>query len=373
MAGQNAPGQPAESNSLDSTQTGRGTWIQRGRSQQKIGKVIVRQTEDEVRADFLLENGSRRRLEGALNGRDEAGFRVNLKSSGEGLADGMLQVTTGPSQGIGRIYAAGKINGQAFFVHFTERRPLRLNALADGSGSWFQRNVPAPVSALGLTVDGRMRADLVLFLGDGKVRSLSGAAKSKDPVTGTYLIAVKRAGLADTSGQIKVRLTAKNNIVVAEGEATVDGQPGRLQFAARIDAKVRAGILEADAERMRRFEGHRTVGDAATKYTAHIDETGVRYIDAELDQADYGVSHRKMYFEKGRLFYYSEQGQRRSRAANAMNLVELSLSITPDGKLQASSKSVNGKGVKLDAHEASGAIAYADALRKATEEQLSAK
>ena len=52
-----------------------------------------------------------------------------------------------------------------------------------------------------------------------------------------------------------------------------------------------------------------------------------------------------------------------------MNLVELSLSFTPEGKLLGSSKRVNGKAVKLAPHDASGAAAYAEMLRKAAEEK----
>jgi hypothetical protein len=172
---------------------------------------------------------------------------------------------------------------------------------------------------------------------------------------------------------MKVRLSAKNNIIHADGDITLDGQPVRVQFDPRIDPKIRASILETDAARMRTVEGQRTMGDAGTKYTAHADESGVRYIEAEFNQGDDGSSHRKMYFEKGKLFYYGEQGQLRNTAAKSsgqMNLVEFALSFSPEGKLQSSLKSVNGKAVKLGPHDATGAVAYAEALRKAAEEKL---
>ena len=363
---------PADTQEL--SQTGRGVWIQRGRKQQKIGKVVVHESAEGVRADFLLENGGRKQLGGTLAGRDESGMRATLADAGDAKAEGYLQVEGGPIHGIRSAYATGKIGGQPFFVQFTDKKPLRVNSLADGSGTWSMKNsAPSVVLAMGFIVDTRMRADIALFLSDGKLRRLSGTIKSKDEKSGTYLVALKHSGMADATGQMKVRLSAKSNIIHADGDITLDGQPIRVQFDARIDAKIRASILEADAARMRTVEGERTIGDAATKYTAHVDESGVRYIEAELNQGDYGSSHRKMYFEKGKLFYYGEQGQLRStvaKSAGQMNLVELALSFTPEGKLQSSLKSVNGKVIKLGPHDATGALAYAEALWKAAAEKL---
>jgi hypothetical protein len=357
------------------TQVGRGKWIQHGHAQQPIGKVTLRDAAGErLRADFLLENGTRRRLEGTVAHRDETGLRIKIGASGDANAGGYLQVETAAKHGIRSMYGAGKVDGQAFYVQFTDRYPLRLNALAEGVGSWAAKGgSPAAILGCGLMLDGRLRAEVSFFLADEKLRRVAGAVKSQDPTTGTYVIVLKHSGMADASGQIRVRVSAKHNIIRAEGDVMLDGQAAHIQFDARIDAKIRASILETDAARMRTVEGQRTVGDAATKFTAHVDETGVRYIEAELNQGDYGSSHRKMYFERGKLFYFSEQGQLRNTSAKSaaqMNLVELSLSFTPEGKLQGSAKSVNGKAVKLAPHDASGAASYAEALRKAAEEKL---
>ena len=356
------------------TQTGRGVWIHRGHKQQKIGKVVAHESAEGLRVEFLLENGSRQHLEGPIAGRDESGIKINLANSGEAKAEGYLQVEAAPNHGIRSAYAAGKVNGQAFFVQFTDKKPLRVNSLADGTGTWSMKSAPPTViGAVGFLLDTRMRADVGVFLSDGKLRRFSGTVKSKDEKTGTYSIALKHSGMADASGQMRVRLSAKSNIIHADGDITLDGQPVRVQFDPRIDPKIRASILETDAARMRTVEGERTMGDAATKYTAHADESGVRYIEAQLSQGDDGSSHRKMYFEKGKLFYYGEQGQLRNTAAKSsgqMNLVEFALSFTPEGKLQSSLKSVNGKAVKLGPHDATGAAAYAEALRKAAEEKL---
>ena len=358
----------------DLSQIGRGKWIQHGRAQQPIGKVMLRDGPGEqVRADFLLENGTRRRLDGTIAHRDENGLRIKIVASGDANAGGYLQTESAAKHGIRSVYGAGKVDGQAFHVQFTDRHPLRLNALAEGVGSWAAKGgAPAAISACGLMLDGRLRAEVAFFLADEKLRRFAGAVKSQDRATGTYLIVLQHSGMADASGQIKVRVSAKHNIIRAEGDVTLDGQAAHIQFDARIDAKIRASILESDAARMRTVEGHRTAGDAATKFTAHLDQTGVRYIEAELNQGDYGSSHRKMYFERGKLFYFSEQGQLRSttaKSAGQMNLVELSLSFTPDGRLQASAKRVNGKAVKLAPHDASGAATYAETLRKAAEEK----
>ena len=375
LMGSNMWAQSAKSgDSQELTQTGRGVWIQRGRKQQKIGKVVAHESGDGLRAEFLLENGSRQHLEGTITGRDELGVKINLGNSGDAKAEGYLQLEAAPNHAIRSAYSAGKVNGQAFFVQFTDKKPLRVNSLADGSGAWSMKSAPPTVvSAVGFLLDTRMRADVGVFLSDGKLRRFSGTVKSKDEKTGTYLIALKHSGMADASGQMKVRLSAKSNIIRADGDITLDGQPVRVQFDARIDPKIRASILETDAARMRTVEGDRTMGNAATKYTAHADESGVRYIEAELNQGDDGSSHRKMYFEKGKLFYYGEQGQLRNTAAKSsgqMNLVEFALSFTPEGKLQSSLKSVNGKAVKLGPHDATGAAAYAETLRKAAEEEL---
>jgi hypothetical protein len=363
--------------SQEFAQVGRGRWAQHGRVQQPIGKATLREAAGQGRIDFLLENGSRRRLEGTIASRDESGLRIKITGSGEASASGYVQVETAPKGAIRSAYGAGKLDGQAFFFQFTDKRPLRLNTLSEGAGTWSAKNgAPVAISALGLIADSRMRTELVFFLAENKLRRVSGVVKSKDGATGTYLIALKHSGMADAGGQIKVRLTAKNNMIRAEGDATLDGQPIRIQFEARMDARVRASILEADAARMHTVSGERTMGNATTKYTAHADESGVRYIEAELSQGDSGASHRKMYFEKGRLFYFSEQGQLRSTVAKAsgqMNLVELSLSFTPEGKLQAASKIVNGKAVKLGPHDSSAAVSYAETLRKAAEEKLAGK
>ena len=375
LMGSNIWAQSAKSaDSHELTQTGRGVWIQRGRKQQKIGKVVAHESADGLRAEFLLENGSREHLAGTIVGRDESSLKINLAGSGEAKAEGYLQVEAAPNHGIRSAYAAGKVNGQAFFVQFTDKKPLRVNSLADGTGTWSMKSAPPTViSAVGFLLDTRMRPDVGVFLSDGKLRRFSGTVRSKDEKTGTYLIALKHSGTADASGQMKVRLSAKNNIIHADGDITLDGQPVRVQFDPRIDPKIRASILETDAARMRTVEGQRTMGDAGTKYTAHADESGVRYIEAEFNQGDDGSSHRKMYFEKGKLFYYGEQGQLRNTAAKSsgqMNLVEFALSFSPEGKLQSSLKSVNGKAVKLGPHDATGAVAYAEALRKAAEEKL---
>jgi hypothetical protein len=357
-------------------QVGRGRWALRGRIQQPIGKATLREVASQGRIDFLLENGSRRRLEGTIASRDESGLRIKITGSGEASASGYFQVETAKNA-IRSAFGAGKLDGQAFFFQFTDKRPLRLNTLSEGAGTWSAKNgATVAISALGLIADSRMRTELVFFLAENKLRRVSGVVKSKDEATGTYVIALKHSGMADAGGQIKIRLTAKNNMIRADGDATLDSQPIRILFEARIDAKIRASILEADAARMRTVSGERTMGNAATKYTAHADESGVRYIEAELNQADYGASHRKMYFEKGKLFYFSEQGQIRSTLAKAsgqMNLVELALAFTPEGKVQAASKIVNGKAGKLGPHDLSGATSYAEALRKAAEEKLAGK
>jgi hypothetical protein len=363
--------------SREFAQVGRGRWALHGRLQQPIGKVTLREAAGQGRIDFLLENGSRRRLEGTIASRDESGMRIKITGSGDASASGYAQVETAPKSALSSAFGAGKLDGQAFFFQFTDKRPLRLNTLSEGAGAWSAKNgAPVAISALGLIADSRMRTELVFFLAENKLRRVSGVVKSKDGATGTYLIALKHSGMADAGGQVKVRLTARNNIIRAEGDATLDGQPIRIQFEARMDARVRASILEADAARMRTVSGERTMGNAATKYTAHADESGVRYIEAELNQGDYGASHRKMYFEKGKLFYVSEQGQLRSTVAKAsgqMNLVELSLAFTPEGKVQAASKIVNGKAVKLGPHDSSAAVSYAETLRKAAEEKLAGK
>ena len=370
---QGATAKPGDAQGM--SQIGRGKWIQHGRAQQPIGKIMLRDGPGErVRADFLLENGTRRRVDGTITHRDENGLRVKIVASGDANASGYLLTESAAKHGVRSAYGAGKVDGQAFHVQFTERHPLRLNALAEGAGSWAAKGgASAGISACGLMLDGRLRAEVSFFLADEKLRRFAGAVKTQERATGTYVIALKNSGMADASGQIRVRVSAKHNIIRAEGDVTLDGQAAHVQFDARIDAKIRAGILESDAARMRTVEGKRTSGDAATKFTAHLDQTGVRYIEAELNHGDYGSSHRKMFFERGKLFYFSEQGQLRSTTAKSaaqMNLVELTLSFSPEGKLLGSAKRVNGKAVKLGPHEASGAAGYAEVLRKAAEEKL---
>ena len=88
-----------------------------------------------------------------------------------------------------------------------------------------------------------------------------------------------------------MRLSAKSNIIRADGDIMLDGQPVRCRLDARIDPKIRASILETDAARMRSVEGERTMGNAATTYTAHADESGVRHIGSRVEpgQIDFGL------------------------------------------------------------------------------------
>ena len=116
--------------SQELSQIGRGNWIQHGRAQQPIGKVMLRDGPGErVRADFLLENGTRRRLDGTIAHRDESGLRIKIVASGDANASGYFLTETAAKHGIRSVYGAGKVDGQAFHVQFTERHPLRLNAL----------------------------------------------------------------------------------------------------------------------------------------------------------------------------------------------------------------------------------------------------
>ena len=144
------------------------------------------------------EWGPPARLEGTIAGRDESGVKINLWQFGRRESGGLSAILeAAPNHAIRSAYSAGKVNGQAFFVQFTDKKPLRVNSLADGSGGVVDEKRSRPPSSrpLGSYLDTRMRADVGVFLSDGKLRRFSGhRQKARTRKTGTYFVALKTLG-----------------------------------------------------------------------------------------------------------------------------------------------------------------------------------
>lgn len=358
---------------------GVGLWAQHGRPKLRVSRLLISGSEKNAKIEFLLANGAKRTLEGKLAGQGESSFLLKISHAGNANARGSVWIGTATNQEVNAAYASGTIDGQPFLAQFTDKKPVRLNFLTEGSGLWSRgdgKGDELKLTGFGLMSDLHAQSALVFFLSDGSQRRFTGKVKKRIPKPHAVVIGLLHAGEANASGELHVRFTEKNHIMSVAGPGRLDGQPFKIDFQAMLEPAERAEVFESRLGNLSKTEGHLKKGDAATQFTAWSDDTGVRFVEALIDQGEYGSSHRKLFYEAGKLVYFSEKGQLRdpaSKAQGRMNLVETAISFSQGGKVEAASKMVNGKAAKLVPQDASGALAYAEMLRKSAAEKARGK
>lgn len=356
---------------------GIGLWVRHARPKMRISRLSATGNRKHMRVEFAFANGARRSLVGTLARQGESSFLITISHAGNSDAQGSIWLESTAGSEISNAYAEGTLDGQSFVAQFTNKPPLRFNFLTEGTGAWMRTGSDAvKLVGAGLMGDMRMQTQLVFFLADGSQRRFGGNVKKQISKPRTLVVALKASGEADASGELRVLLTEKRGILSVIGPGKVDGQAFKVDFQATLEPPDRSAMMEARLGSLRKATGDSRKGDATTQYSAWFDETGVRFIDAVFEQGEYGSSHRKMYFEDGKLVFFSEQGQVRNTAAAAkgqMNLVETAISFAPTGKAEKSVRLVNGKPLALGPQDAVGAQNYAMMLRATAEQKGSTK
>jgi hypothetical protein len=351
--------------------SGAGLWAQHGRPKFRVNRIAVNGSGKNAKIEFVLTNGAKRSLDGKAAGQGESSFFWKINHAGNSKAQGSVWIGTRTNDEVGAAYASGTIEGQPFLAQFNAIPTVRLNFLTEGSGAWASgKGDELKLSGFGLMSDIQAKASAVFFLADGSQRRFTGRVKKRIAKPRAVILALQNAGEANASGELRVRFTEKNHIVSVTGPGKLDGQPFKINFEASLEAAERAEVFEEKLGTLTETKGKVARGDAATQFTAWSDESGVRFVEALVDQGDYGSSHRKLFYESGKLVHFSEKGQVRdtsSKAQGRMNLVETAISFSPLGKVEAASKMLNGKPAKLTPYDAPAAIEYAEMVRKAAE------
>ena len=359
--------------------TGSGLWVQHARPKMRIQRINASGSEKRMTVEFTLANGAKRVFEGKLAGQGESSFLVKISHSGKADAHGSVWIGTATNDEVNAAYASGTIDGQPFLGQFSGQQSSRLNFLTEGAGSLSRAGGKADdwkLAGFGVMSDLHAHASLVFFLADGSQRRFTGNVKKKIAKPRAVIVGLKYSGEANASGDLRIRFTEKNHVLSVAGPGKLDGQPFKIDFQAALEPAERAEVFEEKLATLAKTSGDVKRGDAATQFTAWSDDTGVRFVEALVDLGDYGSSHRKLYFENRKLIYFSEKGQLRDTAATAksrMNLVETAVAFSEKGKPETASKMVNGKAVKLGVHDAAGAVAYAEMMRKAVEAKVHGK
>jgi hypothetical protein len=354
--------------------SGAGLWAQHGRPKFRVNRIAVNGSGKNAKIEFVLTNGAKRSLEGKASGQGESSFFWKISRAGNSKAQGSVWIGTKTSDEVSAAYASGTIEGQPFLAQFNAIPTVRLNFLTEGSGAWARadgKGDELKLSGFGLMSDIQAKASAVFFLADGSHRRFTGRVKKRITKPRAVIVALQNAGEANASGELRVRFTEQNHIVSVTGPGKLDGQPFKINFEAALEAAERAEVFEEKLGTLVEAKGKVAKGDSNTQFTAWSDNTGVRYVEALVDQGDYGSSHRKLFYESGKLVFFSEKGQVRdtsSKAQGRMNLVETSISFSSLGKVEAASKMLNGKPAKLTPYDAPSVVEYAEMVRKAAEE-----
>lgn len=354
---------------------GVGLWAQHGRPKLRMSRVSIDGSEKNAKIEFSLANGAKRTFEGKMTGQGESSSLWKLSHAGNANAHGSVWIGTTANNEVSAAYASGTIDGQPFLAQFTDKKPVRLNFLTEGSGFWTRGDDTGPalkLTGFGLMSDLHAQSALVFFLSDGSQRRFTGKVKKRIAKPHSVVVSLQHAGEANANGELHVRFTEKNHIVSVVGTGKLDGQIFKIDFQAMLDPAERAEVFEEKLYTLSKTEGTIKKGDSTTHFTAWSDDTGVRFVEALVDQGEYGSSHRKLFYEVGKLIYFSEKGQLRdvaSKAQGRMNLVETAISFSQGGKIEAALKMLNGKAAKLGRQDASGAVAYAEMVRKSVIEK----